>query len=360
LVHKAFSKYLGNSSVDLLSLVKPTGLRSSVMASEVTIRWGVVGGADKYRIYFSYTPNFKLDEAFAVEESSVSYKKYKFEEGNVKPLYYRVVALNATDKSEASDAEVIVPPSIILSGYIRNKKDNKSITNATVTLAFDQNVSRMVETDERGFYALAVPTYAKYILLQIDAKGYLPDTLQVKRDRYHSYSFLQKDIVLQKLDDSIIVPEGSNNLYHLGDMNFAGSINSQLQVGSSLGISKELKFNITEENLNKYSYVRLRLTIRGAQRRNRLYINGKDIGYIASSPYNGSFATYYWNIDKNLLQVGENSFKIESAYNSWVNDYDDFEFTNVHFNLYDHKPSRNEKIHTPNLSEKRSFSDSFL
>ena len=262
---------------------------------------------------------------------------------NCKYVYYRVEAIDKNGKSALSDVDVIVPPCIVLSGYVHDSQNN-AIENATIKLQVDTNEThnKIVTTDSNGSYAIDIASSAKYIILNVQAEGYENSIIQIEKDTIERYGFTKKDITLLKAGTSIVKFNDGDILYHLGDDHYGGSVNSQLQL-PTMGQSKELTFNITQEQLDNYTHTRLKFYVRGAQIRNYLYINNTQLGYISSSPYNGSFGRYYWNININLLHLGINHFKITSNLYSST-DYDDFEFTNVMIKFYDHKPTRREKI----------------
>ena len=342
LVHEAFSKYLATDDVNFVELVKPQGLKNSVLKNIVNIDWSDVSGAVKYKIYFSYKNNFSIDEALANAELFSSKARYTLED-NCKKLYYRVEAIDKNGNSALSDVDVIVPPCIVLSGYVHDSKNN-AIENATIKLQVDTNKThnKIVTTDSNGSYAIDIASSAKYIILNVQAEGYENSVIQIEKDTVERYGFTQKNIILLKAGASIVKFNDGDILYHLGDDKYRGNVNSQLYL-PTIGLSKELTFNITQEQLDNYTHARLKFYVRGAQIRNYLYINNTQLGYISSSPYNGSFGRYYWNININLLHLGINHFKITSNL-GWPNDHDDFEFTNVMIKFYDHKPTRNEKI----------------
>lgn len=342
LVHEAFSKYLATDDVNFVELVKPQGLKNSVLKNIVNIDWSDVGGAVKYKIYFSYKNNFSIDEAFGSAELFSSKARYTLND-NCKYVYYRVEAVDKNGKSALSDVDVIVPPCIVLSGYVHDSQNN-AIENATIKLQVDTNEThnKIVTTDSNGSYAIDIASSAKYIILNVQAEGYENSIIQIEKDTIERYGFTKKDITLLKAGTSIVKFNDGDILYHLGDDHYGGSVNSQLQL-PTMGQSKELTFNITQEQLDNYTHARLKFYVRGAQIRNYLYINNTQLGYISSSPYNGSFGRYYWNININLLHLGINHFKITSNLYSST-DYDDFEFTNVMIKFYDHKPTRMEKM----------------
>lgn len=285
-----------------------------------------------------------MSEAFGSEESTVSHRTYNLPPDDVgcEPIYYRVTAINLTGESQPSNVDVITPPCVTLSGYIRDEQSGEPIPNAMVRLELEKNIEKTVQTDANGFYTLEIPTYTNYIGLQVEADGYQRSLIQVKKDNRNHYGFVQQDLTLQKLDDSIVQIDEGNSIYHLGDDSYSGTINSQLQL-SSLGLSQTLSFSVTQEQLSKFSFARLKFSVRGAQEENPILINGFRIGHIGSSRSDGSFGRYYWNIDNNILEAGQNSFSISSELRPYSSDHDDFEFTNVVLYLYETDPDAQEK-----------------
>ena len=121
-----------------------------------------------------------------------------------------------------------------------------------------------------------------------------------------------------------------SSLHHLGDGHYSGSVNSQFQMATE-GTTYSKSF--TAGMLQLYNTATLSITHRGVQKADPIRINGQLISSGWNSPSNGSLGTNTINFDIHILQAGANTITITSSYDSDSNDYDDFEFTNIHITL---------------------------
>jgi len=250
------------------------------------------------------------------------------------------ILVTVTDSTKLTDKQVeyiVIDKSDKLIEFYGNVTDenNLPIPNAKVKLEYlanGKNQEKIAITDNNGDYTIdldknTLSNGGKYSII-VSKDGYLPNTKQFEysKDR-ESYTL---NIKLKAKEDNYIVLEVEPTVHHLGDGNFAGAINSQFQRNTE-GTTFEKTFYIKPEIYDKYNSAVIKFVGKGFQEyNNKLYINGKFFSYIGSSPYDGSYGYYRWNIYNihNILKKGENTLKITSGKN-YNNDYDDFEFANI-------------------------------
>ncbi|GEM_PF-6366381 len=177
--------------------------------------------------------------------------------------------------------------------------------------------------------------------------GYVTQTINIKVTSGKT-STVPLEIDAVPLSDSDVLIKSTNGippseLHHLGDNNFQGSVNSQLQISS-----QGLEWGGRIEGIDKsllYKYpagICVTLDIRGVDpgnpSHNKIIFEGeqKDLN---PSPSDGSFGRQTHCFNKMpATHVSGSSLKIESHHDG-SGDYDDFEFINVKVHFSQAQPS---------------------
>ena len=212
-----------------------------------------------------------------------------------------------------------------LSGFVQDES-GVAISGATVTLASaDCDYSVITSSDGSFTLLFATDLVPQGAALTVHKDGYAPAALPL--DFSNRNELDAGIIILEELGPKLVVLELVPELHHLGDDNFGGSINSGFQRASE-GTVFRRNFSLSTAQANASS-VNISLLAKGLQLDNRLEINGQLVGFLNSSPSDGSYGTVTFSIPIGVLQRGENTLVIESFQRSFDGDYDDFEFTNV-------------------------------
>jgi hypothetical protein len=106
-------------------------------------------------------------------------------------------------------------------------------------------------------------------------------------------------------------------------------------------------FSLTASHMSNAG-AQVTLLAKGLQNSNTLMINGRLVGYLNSSPSDGSWGTVTFQVAMSSLVVGSNTLQITSVPDS-SGDYDDFEFTNVVIRFP--PPSPNQTLALPPTSQ---------
>ena len=171
----------------------------------------------------------------------------------------------------------------------------------------------------------------------ISAVGYATESVNV--------STSGDEVTVQLLrgdEDRVVISE---EIHHLGDGRYSGSINSQFQEEVE-GDEFETTFSLTDLQASS-EQAELVYSIRGAQLDNEIRINGQTVAVTDISSEDGSASRSITNFDPSVLQSGTNNFKIISTINPInSNDIDDFEISNIRINLSNYnKESFDPDIH---------------
>lgn len=114
-------------------------------------------------------------------------------------------------------------------------------------------------------------------------------------------------------------------LHHLGNDEYGGSANSQLQLPTE-GISRSYSFILAG---NPQAMPRIRLFARGVEHPTGVYINGTRVNTLAASPSDGSIASYAFRLSgspTSLLHTGTNTLTIKTAPYQPSDPWDDIEY----------------------------------
>jgi len=155
-------------------------------------------------------------------------------------------------------------------------------------------------------------------------KDFLPVSKNItKSNKQNDYVI---NFTMRNIPSNMVLLEIEPTIHHLGDGHFSGAANSQFQQRTE-GSTYTKAFKINNAHL-KFPKAEIAFFVKGAQNyHNIVNINGTQIGYLDSSPSNGSFGNITFNFDAHLLKKGQNTLEVKSAHEG--SDYDDFEFTNI-------------------------------
>lgn len=228
-------------------------------------------------------------------------------------------------------------------GKITDKDTGNLVEGATVKVAYqdESEVDKSIvvysegsSIDSKGNnYLMYIPYYLpENIIISVNSgNSYLPMSKNVVVDASleQEGKYRWVDFALIPTSDNVIVVD--DQLHHLGDDSYTGYVNSQFQL-STEGTRYSKVFTMDRNQL-KYSKAILKITNKGAQESNQITLNGQNIGMLCCSPGDGSFAMLMWEFDTSVLEEGFNQITINSAYDQYDYDYDDFEFTDIMIEL---------------------------
>jgi hypothetical protein len=234
---------------------------------------------------------------------------------------------------------VTVPNGMPVRGQITDKDTGKLVEGATVKVAYqdESGIDKSIVVYSSGSsidsdgnnYLMYLPYYLpENVIISVNSEGYLPASknavVDASLEQENKYRWV--NFALTPISDKVIVID--NQLHHLGDNYYTGSLNSQFQM-SAEGLQYSKSFTVDELQLG-YSKAYLIITNKGAGLSNQITLNGQSMGSLCCSPGDGSYGTLQWKVDMSLLKKGSNQITINSALNPELSDdHDDFEFTDV-------------------------------
>ena len=317
---------------------RPEHLAVDSFNNKAHLSWSIVAGADAYDVVISASkePSSNGEHSLVPNTNLV----IDLKDDSLKYFRVRAKKVNPDGSVLYSAFSEVMPISNlrgVVSGRVTDKKTGKPLAGARISFPMEGETYRTT-TNEDGYYVIRVPAAFSSGLIRVDRDGYLPGLITITQKALKQSDFQQKNVQLEKRTANIVAIENGNRLYHLGNDKFEGTINSQFQTGA-IGIDMTLRFVLTAEQLASATSPRLRLQARGVEAnraKSRVYINGKEIGFLPKSPSDGSWGSVALDIDNERLHVGANELKIESGYATTFlgrKEYDDFEITNLHLEL---------------------------
>lgn len=219
-----------------------------------------------------------------------------------------------------------------ISGYVTISGTVEPLPAAKIRLDIPNSYIQ-VTTDSSGYYSIPVPSLGSYFLLSVGKEGYIPQTANISKNDLLETGNLTQDFAIDVVQDNVLILEIFPAVHHLGDDIFSGTINSQFQQVSE-GLEYIDTF-ITQANQLPpyYTTAEIHITAKGAQINNPVQINDVELGFLNTSPSDGSFGEiiipFY---DISILSTELNTLRINSVETST---YDDFEFANVLIYLYE-------------------------
>lgn len=218
--------------------------------------------------------------------------------------------------------------------------NNAPVAGAEVSLPFGKAQAWTGKTDAGGNYSFDARASdfanVKPVAMIISKDGYLPRTV------YYASIVAGAGYTFKSDAQTASVPLGANQvvpttgLWHLGDDNFSGSINSQLQMSS---VGKLVDFplaNWSAAQATAYKTARIQLVARGVQCSGTTFglatiANGGISRYYPAgkSDANGNFTNYDFSLDVTGFPVGAAIRFVAISGACSTTDADDFEFTQV-------------------------------
>ena len=215
---------------------------------------------------------------------------------------------------------------IQITGLVLDNEKQQPVSGIKIRVPSTADTKETFSGDD-GRYILSVSENQipdSFLILASDAQ-YVPDVRNITKisDKYEYVA----DFSMKKISPDTVILEIEPALHHLGNDFYSGAINSQFQAKEE-GITYTKTFEVTDFHLS-FSNADIVLVAKGLELDNTIYINGNQIGYLNSSPSDGSFVTLSWASATGILSKGSNVLKITSGQFSENTDYDDFEFTNI-------------------------------
>lgn len=212
----------------------------------------------------------------------------------------------------------------------------KPIAGAQINVPLDKMYS--ATTNENGQYVLSIPESVSlpgFFAGTIHKQGYITRMTQFS---YSGGQLNQSDSspqLTKSTDADIYFPIGLT-VVHLGDDNYGGSANSQLQV-RTLGLAVSESATLTKEQLSKYKYLRISLYARGVEteRCNKITFGNKSsqsqVQDFVATANDGSYTPVSYRFTLSSVSPGEIAFTIFSGAKNCSNsgDHDDFEVTAI-------------------------------
>lgn len=226
------------------------------------------------------------------------------------------------DRTNAEERNITERSDHTIDGRVTTS-DGEPVANATVSIPLATTTVETT-TDDDGRFTLDIASVDMPDEVVIVAKksGYLPQTKLVAVDSSRSVRFELREGGQR----SVVV---SDQIIHIGDGDYTGSVNSQFQT-ATLGEEVTLSFTLNDVQANADD-VTLRYAVRGAERANRILLNGREIGITPNTPEDGSQIIQELTFPAYLLEEGENELVFEGAEADTLfgTDIDDFEISNV-------------------------------
>ena len=162
-----------------------------------------------------------------------------------------------------------------------------------------------------------------FVIVTADHQSTMPEarTLPGTHD-----SNTNRTIICEPAPSRVLVREAT--LHHIGDDNYTGDPNSQLQIPAE-GIRLSFAFNLSGIPV---SMPFIRFYARGIQRRTEIKINGITVDRLADSDPDGDLSRYSGQLTANpatVFRIGTNLITIETVYDSSIDDWDDIEFCSM-------------------------------
>lgn len=219
----------------------------------------------------------------------------------------------------------IISSTFSFTGSVVDDKTGQPVAGAQVYfVANGQTFSTLTNSSGRfslEFETANIPTNVAYWVAKT---GYIPLARNLKLT---GTSADAGTLRLEPLDAGTILVEVIPDLHHLGDNSYGGTPNSQFQKANTEGTVFTRNFTVSAMQRGATGAL-LTLAAKGLECPNQLLVNQALIGYLDSSPPDGSFGTITFQVPTTTYVSGANTLSIRSIPCSG-SDSDDFEFTNV-------------------------------
>lgn len=222
----------------------------------------------------------------------------------------------------------IMAKNYVIIGRVQASGEVDEVENITLTVPFN-NKLYSTQTDARGAFELHLPKgseYPDYVGVLVKGPGIQTQVVNLKGNTHQTGVGIT--VAPKAYQEAYLEDE---NLYHLGDGNYSGAINSQFQYPDASGTSRSVTINLSEEAANQ-SRLGMSIAIRGYENsgsKQGLYVNDKLWVTYGNSDSDGSFMVFSGNMEtRGLFQAGPNVITFRSDQNA-SGDYDDFEYMNL-------------------------------
>lgn len=228
-----------------------------------------------------------------------------------------------------------------ISGYVKDRDTGRPIEDAKVIFQYGDKGVQYTSTTFSGWYHIGVMNSVDHAVLAVVAQGYRYQTISFGRNDflYNDQHHVERNVQLRKADDRYIPVSEGWGVYHLGDDYYEGSVNSQFQK-ESIGLKKAFEFFVEQGPVLGADILKINFKAKGVQgdfAYNSVSINNKVVGYLPSSPQDGSYEEVTLSIplsEVDLSYNNMNTLAFKSAQNVFnANDHDDFEITNIYLEL---------------------------
>jgi len=132
-------------------------------------------------------------------------------------------------------------------------------------------------------------------------------------------------VTLDETSDTQAPLELTPVVHHLGDGQFGGQENSQLQFPDAEGLARDYAFTLSQAQL-AHATASFDLMAKGVNCADEVTINGQLVGTLTLTPADGSYGAVHVPVPLAALQLGANTASI-AAVACESGDYDDFEYS---------------------------------
>jgi hypothetical protein len=214
-------------------------------------------------------------------------------------------------------------PSQALVGGVVKDADGNPIPGAHVGLSNDGKTTTGT-TDENGQFVVQTPSDSlpgSYVVNVYDGQ-HVPVAVPVTQSPDGVDTV---DVTLPDTSDTEAPLELTPVVHHLGDGQFGGQENSQLQFPNAEGVSHDYGFTLTAAQL-AHATASFDLMAKGVNCPDEITINGQLVGTLPLTPADGSYAALHVAVPLAALQPGANTARLASVACE-SGDYDDFEYS---------------------------------
>jgi hypothetical protein len=202
-------------------------------------------------------------------------------------------------------------------------RNNSPLASSSVSIE-TRNQNYTVTTDNDGKCKIDIPNsinLPSYTIVTIDHSSIKPYCLSVS-----GASNANSNLPINCTDVPTIVRLRQVDLYHLGNDQYSGSANSQLQLPSE-GLEKSFSYSLPA---TPGIMPRIQIYARGIQHSVKIFCNGVATGSLANSPLSGDLSLYDFQLSGNantIFRGGNNIITIKTGATGLSNDpWDDIEF----------------------------------
>lgn len=224
-----------------------------------------------------------------------------------------------------------IPSGFTVSGFVIDEKSNP-VVGAIIALT-SNSVTYKAISDSTGAYYLNLNDQQVVGLPNIfSVNAYEPinHNPSSKSFKYSDGRFVRHDFTLLTISGNpqVLSVELVPEVHHLGDSSYGGMENSQFQYPIAEGIEFSKGFYISSIQ-KSYKTATLKLSAKGVQEANEIWVNSKLIARLGNSDSSGLYSNYEILFDPSILILGGGNVFVMRAIKNGGVDYDDFEFSIV-------------------------------